>query len=70
MMAPKATSYASGIVKLVESIDGGAMAAEGEAAGEYNNLVAVDTFHLDGVRTLRENMPDVAGVLITLDAFK
>jgi hypothetical protein len=33
MMAPKATSYASGIVKLVESAGGGAMAAEGEAAG-------------------------------------
>jgi hypothetical protein len=33
MMAPKAASYASRIVKLVESVSGGAMAAEGEAAG-------------------------------------
>jgi hypothetical protein len=33
MMAQTATSYASQIVKLVESVGGGAMAAEGEAAG-------------------------------------
>jgi hypothetical protein len=33
MMTPKATSYPNRIIKLVELVGGGAMAAEGEAAG-------------------------------------
>jgi putative endopeptidase len=37
---------------------------------EYSDFSPVEGLHLDGSRTLRENIADVAGVRVALDAFK
>jgi putative endopeptidase len=37
---------------------------------QYSNYVAVDTFKINGKATLGENIADLGGVLLALDAFK
>lgn len=37
---------------------------------QYNEFMPIDTLHVNGERTLPENIADLAGLLITLDAFK
>lgn len=37
---------------------------------EYNNFVAVDTFHVNGALTLGENIADLGGLTISFAAFK
>jgi putative endopeptidase len=37
---------------------------------QYNEFVPLDTLHVDGQRTLKENIADLTGLLICLDAFK
>jgi putative endopeptidase len=37
---------------------------------QYNEFVPLDTLRVNGQRTLSENIADLAGVLIALDAFK
>lgn len=37
---------------------------------QFNNIVAVDTFHINGKASLGENLADLGGILIGLDAFK
>ena len=38
--------------------------------GQFNGFVPVDTFHINGRATLGENLADLGGILIGLDAFK
>lgn len=38
--------------------------------GQFNKMVPVDTFHINGRATLGENLADLGGILIGLDAFK
>lgn len=37
---------------------------------QFNNIVAIDTLHIRGKQTLGENLADLGGILIGLDAFK
>jgi putative endopeptidase len=37
---------------------------------QFNNIVVVDTAHIKGKQTLGENLADLGGILIGLDAFK
>lgn len=37
---------------------------------QFNNMVVVDTAHIRGKQTLGENLADLGGILIGLDAFK
>lgn len=37
---------------------------------QFNNIVAIDTLHIRGDQTLGENLADLGGILIGLDAFK
>ncbi|MEX6686686.1 M13 family metallopeptidase [Danxiaibacter flavus] len=37
---------------------------------QFNNIVALDTMHLNGKASLGENLADLGGILIGLDAFK
>lgn len=37
---------------------------------QFNNMVVVDTMHINGRQTLGENLADLGGILIGLDAFK
>lgn len=37
---------------------------------QFNSFVPVDTFHINGRATLGENLADLGGILIGLDAFK
>lgn len=37
---------------------------------QFNNIVAVDTIHINGKSSLGENLADLGGILIGLDAFK
>ncbi len=37
---------------------------------QFNNIVALDTIHLNGKASLGENLADLGGILIGLDAFK
>jgi len=37
---------------------------------QFNNIVVVDTAHIRGKQTLGENLADLGGILIGLDAFK
>jgi putative endopeptidase len=37
---------------------------------QFSNLIAVDTMHINGKQTLGENLADLGGLLIGLDAFK
>ncbi|MEI6408349.1 MAG: M13 family metallopeptidase [Bacteroidota bacterium] len=37
---------------------------------QFNNMVVVDTAHINGRQTLGENLADLGGILIGLDAFK
>ncbi|MBS1589136.1 MAG: M13 family metallopeptidase [Bacteroidetes bacterium] len=37
---------------------------------QFNNMIAVDTLHIRGKQTLGENLADLGGILIGLDAFK
>jgi putative endopeptidase len=39
-------------------------------AKQFSNMVAVDTLHINGNATLGENLADLGGILIGLDAFK
>ena len=38
--------------------------------GQFNNIIAIDTFHINGKATLGENLADLGGLLLALDAFK
>lgn len=37
---------------------------------QFSNMIAVDTMHINGKQTLGENLADLGGLLIGLDAFK
>lgn len=37
---------------------------------QFNNMVVIDTMHINGRATLGENLADLGGILIGLDAFK
>lgn len=37
---------------------------------QFNNIVAVDTMHINGKASIGENLADLGGILIGLDAFK
>jgi putative endopeptidase len=37
---------------------------------QFNNIVPIDTLHINGRATLGENLADLGGILIGLDAFK
>ncbi len=39
-------------------------------SGQFNKMVPIDTLHINGKATLGENLADLGGILIGLDAFK
>ncbi|MDI9320426.1 MAG: M13 family metallopeptidase [Phycisphaerales bacterium] len=39
-------------------------------ANQFSNMVVIDTMHINGKATLGENLADLGGILIGLDAFK